>query len=80
MTGRAQAAQDYKKVKEAILHRFDVNEETHRRRFREDRKKPEESYREWLWRITNHFDKWCKDSTMPMKELVVMEQALWGMV
>ncbi len=27
----------------------------------------------------NHFDKWCKDSTMPMKELVIMEQALWGM-
>ena len=54
LTGRAQAAQDYKKVKEAILHRFDVNEETHRRRFREDRKKPEESYREWLWHITNH--------------------------
>ncbi|XP_064389549.1 uncharacterized protein LOC135337548 [Halichondria panicea] len=88
LTGRAQAAyaaldateaQDYKKVKEAILHRYDVNQETHRRRFREDRKKPEESYREWLWRITNHFDKWCKDSTMPMKELVVMEQALWGM-
>ncbi len=88
LTGRAQAAyaaldateaQEYKKVKEAILHRFDVNQETHRRRFRENRKGPEESYREWLCRITSHFDKWCKDSTMPMKELVIMEQALWSM-
>ena len=66
LTGRAQAAyanlsaleaQDYKKVKETILHRYDVNQETHRRRFRQDRKKPEESYREWICRISNHFEK-----------------------
>ena len=88
LTGRAQAAyanlsaleaQDYKKVKETILHRYDVNQETHRRRFREDRKKPEESYREWMCRITNHFEKWSKESTVPLKDLVIMEQALLSM-
>ena len=88
LTGRAQAAyanlsaleaQDYKKVKETILHRYDVNQETHRRRFREDRKKPEESYREWICRITNHFEKWSKESTVPLKDLVIMEQALLSM-
>ena len=39
------SAMSYKDVKRAILHRYDVNEEAHRRRFRSDRKKPEESYK-----------------------------------
>ena len=44
----------YEKVKEAILRRYEINEETYRQRFRQDRKKGEESYRELLtgWEIT----------------------------
>ena len=51
LTGRALAAYvglnavstaRYEEVKKAILHRYDVNEETHCRRFRTNRKSPEE--------------------------------------
>jgi len=73
---RAAEAGDYTVVKKAILHRYDVNEETHRLRFRKDKKKREESYREWICRITDHFDKWTKDAGMELRELIIMEQVL----
>ncbi len=63
----ARDSQDYELVKKAILHRYDVNQETHRVRFRQDRKKPEESYREWICQITDHFDKWVKESAMTVQ-------------
>ena len=52
LTGKALAAYAvltpegciYKKVKEAILRRYDINEETYRQQFRQDRKKGKESY------------------------------------
>ena len=34
----------YDRVKEAILRRYEINEETYRLRFRQGRKKGEESY------------------------------------
>ena len=52
LTGKAMAAYaaltpgdavTYEKVKEAILRRYEINEETYRQRFRQDRKKGEES-------------------------------------
>lgn len=61
---------DYQIVKKTILHRYDVNEETHRRRFHRDKKKPNESYREWICRITNHFDKWTKDSPISLRDMM----------
>ena len=85
LTGKAMAAYtsllaseagDYKVVKKAILHRYYVNEETHRLRFCRDKKKREESYREWICRLTDHFEKWTKDSEMDLQELIIMEQVL----
>ncbi len=67
----ARDSQDYELVKKAILHRYDVNQETHRVRFCQDRKKSEESYREWICWITDHFDKWVKESAMTVHELVI---------
>ena len=73
LTGKALAAYaamatkdsaDYDKVKEAVLHRYQVNAETHRLRFRQEKKKVEESYRAWVCRTTDHFDKWMKDQDM----------------
>ena len=36
----------YKKVKKAILRRYEISEETYRQRFRQDCKKGEKSYRQ----------------------------------
>ena len=53
LTGKAMAAYAalapgdavaYDKVKEAILRRYEINEETYHQRFRQDRKKGEESH------------------------------------
>ena len=71
-------ALDYEKVKRAVLHRYDVNEETHRLRFRQEQKRPEESYRAWVCRSTDHFDKWMKDQEMSLREVIIMEQVLMG--
>ena len=45
----------YEKVKKAILRRYEINEETYRQWFRQDRKKGEESYREYADRLGDHF-------------------------
>lgn len=86
LTGKAMAAYaavgtedaaDYEKVKTAILHvRYEVNEETHRQRFRQDRKKPEESYRAWICRTADNFDRWMQGQTMSVREVVIAEQIL----
>ena len=87
LTGKALAAYaamvstealEYEKVKRAVLHRYDVNEETHRLRFRQEQKRPEESYRAWVCRSTDHFDKWMKDQEMSLREVIIMEQVLMG--
>ena len=72
------AAASYDDVKKAILHRYDVNEEAHRRRFRTDRKRPEESYRNWGDRLSDHFHRWTKDQKMTVEELMVLDQFLAG--
>ena len=87
LTGKALAAYaglsgekaaSYDEVKAAVLHRFDVNEETYRRRFRSDRKKPEESYQNWGSRLNDHFTQWTKDQPMAVEELMVLDQFLHG--
>ena len=87
LTGKAMAAHaslnsesavSYKDVKKAILHRYDVNEEAHRRRFRSDRKKPEESFKNWGDRLFDHFTRWTKEQKMPVEELMVLDQFLAG--
>ena len=83
LTGKAMAAYTalfpeeagkYETLKKTILHRYDVNEETHRVRFRKDPKKKEESYREWICRITDHFDKWTKEAGLDLRELIIIAE------
>ena len=85
LTGKAMAAYaavgtddaaDYEKVKTAVLHRYEVNEETHRQRFQQDKKKPEESYRAWICRTADNFDRWMQGQEMSVREVVVAEQIL----
>uniref|UniRef100_A0A1X7V3C9 CCHC-type domain-containing protein n=1 Tax=Amphimedon queenslandica TaxID=400682 RepID=A0A1X7V3C9_AMPQE len=69
-------ATDYMKVKTAVLHRYEVNEETCRQRFRQDKKKSEEFYYAWVCRVADLFDKWVKDSKLEVREIIIMEQVL----
>ena len=87
LTGKAMAAYTslgsddaakYVEVKKAVLHRYDVNDESHRRRFRQDRKRPEESYRNWGDRLRDHFRRWTKDQEMTLEELMIMDQFIHG--
>ena len=87
LTGKAMAAYaaltpgdavTYEKVKEAILRRYEINEETYRQRFRQDRKKGEESYREYADRLGDHFTRWTDSQSIPLKELIMLEQFLTG--
>ena len=54
---------DYEKVKSAILQRYEVNKETHRSKFRQDKKRGDESYREFVSRLqerprSSHGSRW----------------------
>ncbi len=86
LTGKAQAAfaamatedsNDYDKVKEAILRRYDITEETYRQRFRSIKKGETESYREVYVRLKDMFCKWTKPDGITKEQLadiMVMEQ------
>ena len=87
LTGKAMAAYaaldtasagDYEELKQAILRRYDVNEETHRIRFRQDKKRADEPMREWIQREADHFDKWAKDQKMSHRDMIITEQILLG--
>ena len=88
LTGKAQSAyasmdmdkaREYQSVKEAILKRYDIHEETYRQRFRKAVKKDEESYAELGVRLTDMFNKWtgADKETRTKKdicEVIIMEQ------
>ena len=56
-------AKDYDAIKAAILARFDVNEETYRRRFRSAVKQRDETYRELSIRLLDLQNKWLRNCT-----------------
>ena len=68
----------YAEVRRAILQRYEVNEETHRLRFRKERRGAEETYREWSHRLHEHFGRWRKDRDIPLEELILIEQFMAG--
>ena len=85
LTGKAQQAyaalpvdeaKDYSLVKAAILHRYDINAETYRQRFRTATKSRDESYRELVVRLQDLLQKWTKECTTmdELRERIVMEQ------
>ena len=87
LTGKAQQAYaamttadsvDYKKVKEAILRRYDVSEETYRQRFRAARRKEGEAYVELVTRLQDLVRKWMAEceSVGAVLDKVVGEQLL----
>ena len=66
-------------MKEAILKRYDINEETYRQLFHKTVKKEEESYAELGFRLTDLFNKWTgadkeTRTKQEISEIIVMEQ------
>ena len=57
---RVEDAGTYRLLKEAILRRYDISEETYRQRFRDAERKDSESVSELAVRITDLFQKWTK--------------------
>ena len=87
LTGKAQQAYaamepdraaHYGQLKEAILRRYDISEETYRQRFRSAARKDGETYRELATRIEDLLDKWTKscDTVKKLREKVALEQFL----
>ena len=85
LTGKAMAAYTaltpedtvvYEKVKEAILRRYKINEETYHQRFRQDCKKGEESYWEYENCLGDHFVRQTASQSIPLKELIMLERFL----
>ena len=69
-------AKKYEQVKEAIFRRYDINEETYRRRFRSATWRTNEAPVEMLTRITDLAGKWLKSSDTREKVMdsIVKEQ------
>ena len=71
-------AKNYNMVKEAILRRYDITDESYRQRFRLVKKKSEESYRELATRLADLAEKWLKtyQTRAELLDQVVLEQFL----
>ena len=87
LTGKAQQAyaalppedtKTYDTVKEAILRRYDINEETYRQRFRKLRPKEGESPQELITRLKDLATRWTRESKPrdDLLDLIVREQFL----
>ncbi|KAL2098445.1 hypothetical protein ACEWY4_007652 [Coilia grayii] len=89
LTGKARAAyvamdirdaQDYDKVKRAILSKFEIDSETYRQRFRSRQVLEGETPRDLQARLRDLFEKWfCphERSKEKVAELIILEQFLW---
>ena len=75
---RAEDAGTYQLLKEAILRRYDILDETYRQRFRETVKKEDETVSELAVRLDDLLQKWTKDckTVAEVRDLMVREQLL----
>ena len=55
-------AMDYNKLKNALLHRYDLTQEGFRQKFRTAKVEVGETYTQFLSRITGYFNRWIKMS------------------
>ena len=74
----AEDALDYWALKEAILKRYDISEDTYKHRFRRTEKKEEESVGELVVRLNDVFWKWTRecDTVEQLADVMVMGQLL----
>ncbi|XP_035664608.1 uncharacterized protein LOC118408091, partial [Branchiostoma floridae] len=79
---------DYDKVKLAIYAKYELTAEEYRRRFRHSRKKPADSYKEWLCQLNVALGRWVDaaqrerkkedDRAQFLSQLIIREQFLDG--
>ena len=85
LSGKAQQAyaemdaaesSNYDRVREAILLRYDIDQESYRQRFRTAKRKEGETNRELTTRLQDLVEKWTKkcETIAEVKDLIVMEQ------
>ena len=85
LSGKAQQAyaamdaaesSNYERVREAILLRYDIDQESYRQRFRMAKRKESETNRELTTRLQDLVKKWMKkcETITEVKDLIVMEQ------
>ncbi|XP_064404484.1 uncharacterized protein LOC135349805 [Halichondria panicea] len=69
-------AKNYEDVKRAILQRYDISEETYRKRFRTTKKAEGEAYLELATKLRDLLEKWTAGCTTmeALKEKIVVEQ------
>eukprot|EP00731_Ephydatia_muelleri_P002491 Em0001g2491a len=75
---RAEDMGSYRCLIDAILRRYDISEETYRRRFREAVKKEEETVSELTVRLNDLLKKWTKEckTVQDIRDMMVQEQLL----
>lgn len=71
-------AGDYDRLREAILRRYDINEESYRQRFRTGKRGKDESNRELVARLNDLATKWLKSrkSREEVLDQIILEQFL----
>nr|XP_020445498.1 zinc finger protein 496 [Monopterus albus] len=72
-------AQDYEKVKSAILTKYDINPETYRQKFRSLEVNPDESPKELYVRLKELYGKWIQPNGKTIQQIgetVILEQYL----
>ena len=74
-------ANDYNKLKAALLKRYDLNEEGYRRRFRESKPKGAETPQQFMSKLGMYLDRWIEmtgteNSFEGVKDLILREQFL----
>ncbi len=86
LTGKAQAAYvdmasedtfDYKRVKEAVLAKYEINEEVYQQRFREPDIRPNKNLKEFYNRLKDLYDKWiqpAKKTKEQVGETLILKQ------
>ena len=66
----AAKSKDFQQVKQAILRRYSINEETYRQQFRNTKKKTDESYVETEVQLKDLSKKWLKPTERSKEDLV----------
>eukprot|EP00731_Ephydatia_muelleri_P003621 Em0001g3621a len=69
---------EYEAIKDAILIRYNINEEAYRNRFRTEKRKDGETNREFSVRLMDLLQKWTKGKTSvdEIQQVIGMEQFL----
>ena len=73
------SAGDYDQLKEAILARYDLTPETYRRKFRDSRRSPDESYLEWGISCRRYFERWvgpALNDPEKLSEVMIIEHMI----